>query len=84
MRHGNAAHQERIARGAGVWDVTAIMETEGYCPYCGEPITLWVDTGGGSAQRYVEDCSVCCKPIEVWASADDEGEASLSLRRTDE
>ena len=33
------------------------------CPYCGEAIELVVDASAG-AQRYVEDCSVCCRPIE--------------------
>lgn len=33
------------------------------CPYCGETITVLVDTSTGS-QRYIEDCQVCCRPIE--------------------
>lgn len=34
------------------------------CPYCGEPITLLIDDSV-DRQRYVEDCQVCCRPIEV-------------------
>lgn len=34
------------------------------CPYCGEPITVVVDCTAGN-QRYVEDCFVCCQPIEL-------------------
>lgn len=34
------------------------------CPYCGEWIELQVDSSAGE-QAYVEDCSVCCRPIEV-------------------
>ncbi|HTM44259.1 MAG TPA: CPXCG motif-containing cysteine-rich protein [Polyangiaceae bacterium] len=37
------------------------MET--VCPHCGEIIDITVDQGGGESQEYVEDCSVCCKPI---------------------
>ena len=33
------------------------------CPYCGALIELIVDASAGD-QRYVEDCSVCCRPIE--------------------
>lgn len=33
------------------------------CPYCGEPLQLWIDASAG-AQCYVEDCAVCCRPIE--------------------
>lgn len=35
-----------------------------HCPYCGEPIEMQVDPTAGP-QAYVEDCSVCCRPIEV-------------------
>jgi hypothetical protein len=34
------------------------------CPYCGEPIELVVDTSV-EHQDYIEDCSVCCRPIEL-------------------
>jgi len=34
------------------------------CPYCGEVILLRLDLLAGS-QIYVEDCQVCCQPIEV-------------------
>lgn len=34
------------------------------CPYCGEPIELLVDDSV-DRQEYVEDCPVCCRPIEV-------------------
>lgn len=33
------------------------------CPYCGEPFTALVDTSAGD-QDYIEDCVVCCRPIE--------------------
>ena len=41
------------------------MTIETDCPYCGEPLTLEVDEYGGRRQSYVEDCAVCCRPIEV-------------------
>ena len=34
------------------------------CPYCGESLQLTIDASAG-AQRYIEDCAVCCRPIEV-------------------
>lgn len=42
------------------------------CPYCGEPIELLVDASVES-QHYVEDCAVCCRPIEVTVTIE-EGE----------
>lgn len=34
------------------------------CPYCGERISMVLDTSVDQ-QTYVEDCEVCCRPIEV-------------------
>ena len=33
------------------------------CPYCWEEISFLLDTSV-SNQAYVEDCEVCCNPIE--------------------
>lgn len=35
-----------------------------YCPYCGESIDIMVDASIDN-QQYIEDCSVCCRPIEL-------------------
>jgi hypothetical protein len=58
------------------------MEADCLCPYCGELISFWLETEGGRAQRYVEDCSVCCRPIEVHVEVDEHGEASLAVSRS--
>jgi hypothetical protein len=34
------------------------------CPYCWEQFETQVDLTGGSS-TYVEDCQVCCQPIEL-------------------
>ena len=33
------------------------------CPYCWENISALIDTSV-AVQSYVEDCEVCCNPIE--------------------
>jgi hypothetical protein len=43
------------------------------CPYCGESIELLLDASAG-AQSYIEDCQVCCRPINVHVSVGDDGE----------
>jgi Cysteine-rich CPXCG len=42
------------------------METtaEVSCPHCGEMITLFLDLSV-EEQSYIEDCSVCCRPMTV-------------------
>lgn len=51
------------------------------CPYCGESIELSVDASV-EHQRYVEDCSVCCRPIEIEITVD-EGSGIQVICRTD-
>lgn len=38
-------------------------EQEIGCPYCGERITVLIDPTD-SDQQYIEDCQVCCRPID--------------------
>lgn len=37
------------------------------CPYCWEEISMLLDPSTAE-NRYVEDCEVCCNPIEIKAS----------------
>jgi hypothetical protein len=59
------------------------MEHASSCPYCAEPLDLWVDESGGASQRYIEDCAVCCQPIEVVVEIED-GELVVSVSRSDD
>jgi hypothetical protein len=42
-----------------------VEETIVECPSCGEPVSLAVDTSVAE-QSYYEDCTVCCRPMEVF------------------
>jgi len=53
-----------------------------YCPYCGEKIEVIVD-GSVGQQYYTEDCSVCCRPIELSITVVDDA-ISVDARREDE
>jgi len=41
-----------------------MIEAEVACPHCGESFPLLIDTSA-TAQSLVEDCSVCCRPINL-------------------
>jgi hypothetical protein len=43
------------------------------CPFCGERFEALVDASAGSAD-YVEDCPVCCRPIELHLRTGADGE----------
>jgi len=34
------------------------------CPYCWETISMLLDPDM-SGEKYIEDCQVCCNPIEI-------------------
>lgn len=53
------------------------------CPYCGEAFATLVDWSAGD-QAYVEDCTVCCRPIEFRLSADGAGSGTIDTLRDDE
>ena len=40
------------------------------CPYCWEEISMLLDPSI-PRQKYVEDCEVCCNPIEINAVFED-------------
>ena len=53
------------------------------CPYCGEPFETRLDLSAGSAS-YIEDCQVCCQPIELRVEVDIAGALeTVDARRTD-
>jgi hypothetical protein len=41
------------------------------CPYCWEEISMLLDTSVAQ-QTYVEDCEVCCNPIEITVRCEDQ------------
>jgi len=42
------------------------------CPYCGERLETRVDLTAGE-REYIEDCEVCCRPIELGIELEDNG-----------
>lgn len=40
------------------------------CPYCGESMDVVLDLSAGS-QSYIEDCQVCCQPMQVSFETED-------------
>ena len=60
-----------------------VLETAVTCPYCWESFTLLVD-GSVDEQEYVEDCEICCRPIDFAIRVDEFDRASVEARRQDE
>lgn len=47
------------------------------CPVCFEQSYVGVDPSGGKRQRFVEDCPVCCRPIEFEIAIGPDGEPEV-------
>jgi hypothetical protein len=60
-----------------------LQENDIGCPYCGETITILIDESVES-QQYIEDCQVCCRPIEVVVYISPDGDSQIEVRGEDE
>jgi len=60
-------------------NVNTLIEKSISCPYCDESITVLIDPSI-EQQAYIEDCQVCCQPIEfrVLLNAGELAEISVS------
>lgn len=53
------------------------------CPSCGETIELVIDCRV-PFQEYVEDCEVCCRPMVLSVSVDEDENISVEARDENE
>lgn len=53
------------------------------CPYCGESFEALIDCSV-SHQQYIEDCEVCCRPINFDVTVIEEGDIYLSTTHENE
>ncbi len=49
------------------------------CPYCAEMLQIQVDLSAGD-QSYIEDCEVCCQPVQLICTIDDFRLVSVDAR----
>lgn len=35
------------------------------CPHCGVDLSVRLDASGGTKQAFIQDCEVCCRPIQI-------------------
>ncbi len=50
------------------------------CPYCWETISMVLDSSEEESE-YIEDCEVCCRPIELFFRFSGESLLSFTARR---
>jgi uncharacterized Zn finger protein len=52
------------------------------CPYCGETIEVDIELLE-EAQSFIEDCSVCCRPIQYEVATNAEEEIEVIATRSE-
>lgn len=53
------------------------------CPYCGETVGILIDRSVPQ-QHYIEDCQVCCRPINFRVTVDLEGDVNIMATNDNE
>lgn len=59
-----------------------VVDRRIHCPYCAEAMDIVVDLSAGG-QSYVEDCQVCCQPMQVSFETDQGELLALWVDRAD-
>ena len=54
------------------------------CPYCGGTNMLLVDLTGGTTQKFVVDCELCCAPIVIRLKISGQEILALEVRKENE
>ena len=63
--------------------MNGLETTSIHCAFCGESIEILLDCSVPH-QEYVEDCQVCCRPLVLTVSVDDEDGIDVAVRFEDE
>ena len=56
----------------------SLVEKQINCPCCGEYVSVLLDLSAGG-QIYIEDCQVCCRPMEISYSMGELGELDIRV-----
>jgi hypothetical protein len=68
---------------SGSASVDLIQSAYVLCPYCGETVEIEVDCSV-ARQEYIEDCTVCCKPMVVSVTVGSDGTPLVETRQEEE
>jgi len=61
-------------------DANQTIEQNFDCPFCGEPVSVLLDLSVGR-QTFVEDCEVCCRPMEISYACEEEAITEFGVGR---
>jgi len=56
----------------------SLVEQSISCPFCAERVSILLDLSAGT-QSYIEDCQVCCRPMQITLETSDGQLASIQV-----
>jgi transcription elongation factor Elf1 len=59
--------------------IDGVIERRIHCPFCAEALEIQLDLSAGD-QSYIEDCQVCCQPIQLNYAVDDGNLISIDVQ----
>jgi hypothetical protein len=68
-----------ICHTTGVCGSVSVVEHSFTCPFCGEEISMVLDLSVHQ-HSYVEDCEVCCNPLEISYTVEDDALAQFEAK----
>ncbi len=51
------------------------------CPYCWESFSILIEPSSEVGESYVEDCYVCCRPIEIYVASKSDEMVDIRINR---
>lgn len=51
------------------------------CPYCWESFFIFIEPSSEVGESYVEDCYVCCRPIEIYVASKSDEMVDIRINR---
>lgn len=51
------------------------------CPYCWESFDIVIEPSIEAGESYVEDCYICCRPIEIYIASQRGEESEIRINR---
>ena len=51
------------------------------CPYCWENFSIFIEPSSEVGESYIEDCYVCCHPIEIYIASKHDDFVEIRVNR---
>lgn len=51
------------------------------CPYCWESFSIFIEPSSEVGESYIEDCYVCCRPIEIYVASKHDDFVEIRINR---